>query len=137
MVAAVVISIGGIAVPAGRAAGPEFRLEAVEPTVSIGHEVPLAVRLVEAASGAPVANAVLFRTRLDMAPEGMGDMTAALKPAASSDPQVYRFTTTLSMAGRWLLAVQAKVPGVTETVRAETVVTGVEQPAGASPSHQH
>ena len=122
---------------AAPAASADYRLEAVEPTVPIGHEVPLAVRLVDAASGAPVANAVLFRTRLDMAPEGMGDMTAALKPAASSDPQVYRFTTTLSMAGRWLLAVQAKVPGVTETVRAETVVTGVEQPAGASPSHQH
>lgn len=134
-VALLVGAAGATSSPA-MAAGPAFRLEAVEPSVPVGREAPVAVRLMDAASGAPVANAVVFRARLDMGPEGMGDMAAELKPAASTDPQVYRFTTTLTMPGRWLLTVQAKVPGVAETVRAETIITAVE-PAVAPPSHQH
>ncbi len=114
-----------------------WRLEAVEKTLPVGSETTLAVRLIQASSGKPVANAVMFRARLDMAPDGMGDMAAPLAPAASSDATVYRFTTRLGMAGRWLLAVQAKVPGVTETVQAETIVTSVEQPTGAAPPHRH
>jgi hypothetical protein len=120
-----------------RAADAAWRLEAVEKTLPVGGETTLAVRLIQASSGKPVANVVVFRARLDMAPDGMGDMAAPLTPAASSDPTIYRFTTTLNMAGRWLLAVQAKVPGVTETVHAETIVTGVEQPTGAAPPHHH
>lgn len=119
------------------AVGPAFRLEAVGPAVPVGREAAVVVRLVDAATGAPVANAVVFRARLDMAPEGMGDMAALLKPATSPDSAVYRFTTTLTMPGRWLLTVQAKVPGVTETVRAETTITAVEPAAGAAPPHQH
>lgn len=136
MIAVLTLSAWGSAARPAEAAAPEFRLEAIEPSVPVGHEAPLAVRLVDAASGAPVANAVVFRARLDMGPEGMGDMAAELKPAASSDPHVYRLTTTLTMPGRWLLTVQAKVPGVAETVRAETIITAVEKSAGA-PSHQH
>lgn len=114
-----------------------WRLEAVEKSLPVGPETTLAVRLIQASSGKPVANAVMFRARLDMAPDGMGDMAAPLAPAASSDATVYRFTTKLNMAGRWLLAVQAKVPGVAETVHAETIVTSVEQSTGAAPPHRH
>lgn len=126
----------GLAPRPALAVGPAFRLEAVGPAVPVGREAAVVVRLVDAATGAPVANAVVFRARLDMAPEGMGDMAAVLKPATSPDSAVYRFTTTLTMPGRWLLTVQAKVPGVAETVRAETIITAVE-PAVAPPSHQH
>ena len=134
---ALLAGVAGLVPSPAMAAGPAFRLEMVEPSVPVGHEAPVAVRLVDAATGAPVGNAVVFRARLDMGPEGMGDMAAELKPAASTDPQVYRFTTTLTMPGRWLLTVQAKVPGVTETVRAETIITAVEPVAGAAPPHQH
>lgn len=133
---ALLAGVAGLVPSPAMAAGPAFRLEAAEPSVPVGREAPVAVRLVDAATGAPVGNAVVFRARLDMGPEGMGDMAAELKPAASTDPQVYRFTTTLTMPGRWLLTVQAKVPGVAETVRAETIITAVEPAAGA-PSHQH
>lgn len=136
MLAVLAFGAWGSAARPAAAAAPEFRLEAVEPTVTVGQEAPLAVRLVDTASGKSVADAVVFRARLDMGPEGMGDMAAELKPAASSDPQVYRFTAALTMPGRWLLTVQAKVPGVAETVRAETVITAVDKAAGAS-SHQH
>lgn len=137
MIAVLALSVWGFRASPADAAAPEFRLEAVEPSVPVGDETPLAVRLVDTASGAPVANAVLFRARLDMAPEGMGDMTAALVPAASVDPQVYRFIATPTMAGRWLLTVQAKVPGVPETVRAETIITAVEPAVGAPSPHKH
>jgi YtkA-like len=114
------------------AASSEYRLEALEQRLPIGKEVTLAVRLVHAPTGKPVTEAVIFRTRLDMSPAGMGDMAETLTPLASSEPGVWRYTTKLTMAGDWTVTVQAKVPGETETVRASAIVTGFEQP-GATP----
>jgi hypothetical protein len=98
----------------------EFQLVASE--VKAASNAPLAVRLIHKPTNKPVSGAVLFRTRLDMSPEDMGDMAAKLTPDASSEPGVYAFKADLSMAGKWALKLQAKVPGETETVQGTVVV---------------
>jgi hypothetical protein len=59
---------------------------------------------------------VIVTTRIDMGPDGMGEMAPPLTPVPSDEPGVYAFTTELSMAGRWLLSIAAKVQGEPETV---------------------
>ncbi len=44
----------------------------------------LAVRLIDKRTGKPVAGAVVFRTRLDMSPDSMGEMEA--KPPRRRPP---------------------------------------------------
>jgi YtkA-like len=119
------------------AASSEYRLEALEQRFPIGKEVTLALRLVHAPTGKPVPGTVIFRTRLDMSPAGMGDMAEPLTPVPSSEPGVWRYTTKLTMAGDWAVVVQAKVPGETETVRAGAIITGFEQPKAKSQTHGH
>jgi hypothetical protein len=63
-----------------------------------------------------VTDAVVVTTRIDMAPDGMASMAAPLTPLPSPEPGVYAFKTELSMAGRWLLSIAAKVQGEPETV---------------------
>jgi hypothetical protein len=108
-------------------AGPaDYRFEAVSPVVRNGAGSELAVRLVHIPSGRAVDNAVLFRTRLDMSPDDMGDMVAVLKPVApdtAAPATAYRFKADLSMAGRWALKVMAKVPGEHDTVQGTVIFT--------------
>jgi YtkA-like len=79
------------------------------------------VRLVHKPSGKPVTGAVLFRTRLDMSPDSMGEMTAKHVAMPTSEPGVYRFKADLTMAGGWAFKVMAKVPGESETVQGTVV----------------
>jgi hypothetical protein len=72
-------------------------------------------------TGKPVVGALLFRTRLDMSPDKMGDMTTSYAPMPTSEPGVYAFTADLTMAGGWALKLQAKVPGESETVEGTVV----------------
>lgn len=119
---------------AASAASADYRLEALNPRLPIGQDVTLAVRLVHAPTGKPVPGAVIFRARLDMSPDGMGDMAGPLTPVASSVPEVWRYSTKLTMAGDWAMTVQAKIPGQAETVRATAIVTGFEQHGMAPPT---
>ena len=101
----------------------EFQPVAVDIKNGAGSE--LAVRLVHKPTGKPVDGALLIRTRLDMSPDSMGEMTAkhtAMPPGTSgTDPGVYRFKADLTMAGGWAFKLQAKVPGETETVEGTVV----------------
>jgi hypothetical protein len=108
------------------AAAEDYAFEAATAKVKQGNDAIVGVRLLNKASGKPVANAVIFQTRLDMSPENMGSMTSKVTPVASVVPGVYRFKLDLSMAGRWALKLAAKVPGEQETVRGEVVVVATE-----------
>jgi hypothetical protein len=112
-----VIAIIGTAL----AGAADYVFEPVGVEVKSGKASELAVRLVHKPSGKPIENAVIFRTRLDMAPDDMADMTAAPEPVPSSEPGVYRFKADLTMAGQWALKLMAKVPGETETVEGTVV----------------
>ena len=95
----------------------DYRFEVLQPTVKKDQTIAIDVRLVHAPTGKAIDNAVVFQSRLDMAPDGMREMTAKLTPQPSPSPGVYRFQTKLQMEGDWALHLAAKVPGETDTVR--------------------
>ena len=97
----------------------EFRPVAVDVKNGAGSEV--AVRLVHKPTGKPVEGAVIFRTRLDMSPDSMGEMTAKHSAIPGSAPGTYRFKADFTMAGGWAFKLQAKVPGEAETVEGTVV----------------
>jgi hypothetical protein len=100
----------------------EFKL--VEPTITAGKDKIVTVRLINKTTGKPVPDAVIFATRLDMAPDGMPEMATkiALEPG-TAEPGSYRFKATFGMEGRWLLSLGAKVQGETGTVESKLVIT--------------
>ncbi len=109
-----------------QAGAKDYEFQPVKTEVGSGTGGDVAARLVQKASGTPVANAVIFRSRLDMSPEDMGDMTGTLTPEPSSEPGVYRFKARPTMAGKWALKLLAKVPGESETVEGLVVITAKE-----------
>jgi len=96
----------------------EFRVDQTE--VKAGEAI-LSVRLVHKPDGRLVPDAVIYATRLDMAPDGMEKMKAAIVPAPSSEPGVYRFKANLSMEGRWRLSLAAKVQGENGSVEGRLI----------------
>lgn len=68
----------------------------------------------------PRMDAVIFATRLDMAPDGMQEMIA---PVPGAEPGTYKFKASFGMAGRWQLSLGAKVQGETGTVENKLVIT--------------
>lgn len=104
-----------------RAAPADYEFQPLAVDVKNGDSSELAVKLVHKPTGKPVSNAVLFRTRLDMSPDSMGEMTAKHEAMPSAEPGVYRFKADLTMAGGWAFKIMAKVPGETETVQGSVV----------------
>ena len=99
----------------------EFRL--VDQAIKAGPDRIITVRLINKTTGKPVPDAVIFATRLDMAPDGMQEMATKVTPMPGTEPGTYRFKATLSMAGGWQLSLGAKVQGETGTVENKLVIT--------------
>ena len=99
----------------------EFRL--VEPTVTVGKDKIVTVRLVNKTTGKPVPDAVIFATRLDMAPEGMPEMATRIALEPDGEPGSYRFKAAFGMEGKWQLSLGAKVQGETGTVESKLVIS--------------
>jgi hypothetical protein len=97
----------------------DFQL--IDQTVKKGDTI-IAVRLTHKPDGKPVPDAVIFATRLDMSPDGMQEMTTKIAPMPSTEPGVYKFKATVSMAGGWQLSLGAKVQGETGTVESKLVI---------------
>jgi len=85
-------------------------------------EAIIAVRLLNKKTGKQVPDAVIAAKRVDMAPEGMADMTPRIEQLPSTEPGVYRFKTNLSMEGRWQLSLAAKIQGEAGTVENKLVI---------------
>jgi hypothetical protein len=102
----------------------EFKL--AEPTVKAGPDKTIAVKLVDKTTGKPVPDAVIFATRLDMAPDAMQEMATKVTPLPVTEPGTYRFKATFGMAGRWQLSLGAKVQGETGTVENKLVIQADE-----------
>jgi YtkA-like protein len=103
-------------------AGPnDYVFEPVKVDVKNGTGSELAVRITHKPTGKPVEGVVLFRTRLDMSPDSMGEMTAKHVAQSSTEPGVYKFRADLTMAGGWAFKLMAKVPGESETVQGTVV----------------
>ena len=120
--AAAVAATVSLAATAAMAGAGDYAFEPVNPEMKKGDDVTLAVRWTNRQTGKPVADAVIFKTRVDMAPDGMAEMESAVAPLPSSEPGVYAFKTDLPMAGRYQVTLSAKVQGEPDTVTGKVVV---------------
>ena len=110
-----------ISASAAIAGASDYEFQPVAVDIKNGAGSELAVRLVHKPTGKPVDGALLIRTRLDMSPDSMGEMTAKHAAMPGTEPGVYRFKADLTMAGGWAFKLQAKVPGEAETVQGTVV----------------
>ena len=101
----------------------DYEFQLVEPTVQAGADRIVTVRLVNKKTGKPVPDAVIFATRLDMAPDAMQEMVTKVTAMPGTEPGTYRFKANFGMAGRWQLSLGAKVQGETGTVENKLVIT--------------
>lgn len=111
-----------LATSAAIAGAGDYTFDPVNPEMKKGDDVTLAVRLTNKQTGKPVADAVIFKTRVDMAPDGMAEMESAVAPLPSKEPGVYAFKTDLPMAGRYQVTLSAKVQGEPDTVTGKVIV---------------
>ena len=111
-----------LAASAATAGAGDYAFEPVSPEMKKGDDVTLAVRLTNKQTGKPVSDAVVFKTRVDMAPDGMAEMQSPVSPLPSKEPGVYAFKTDLPMAGRYQVTLSAKVQGEPETVTGKVIV---------------
>jgi hypothetical protein len=110
-------------VTVARAEIKDYEFQLVDQTVQAGPDKTITVRLVNKTTGSPVPGAVIFATRLDMAPDGMQEMATKIAPMPGGEPGTYKFKATFGMAGRWQLSLGAKVQGETGTVENKLVIT--------------
>ena len=114
-----VIGSAGIA----RADIKDYEFKLPEPTVAVGKDKIVTIQLVNKKTGKPVPDAVIFASRLDMAPDGMPEMATRIVREPGGEPGSYRFKAAFGMEGRWLLSLGAKVQGETGTVEGKLVIT--------------
>jgi hypothetical protein len=99
----------------------DYEFQLVDKSVKKGDTI-ISVRLIHKPDGKPVPDAVIFATRLDMAPDGMQEMATKVTPMPGTEPGTYRFKANLTMAGGWQLSLGAKVQGETGTVENKLVL---------------
>jgi hypothetical protein len=119
-----IAALAGLAVAGAHAAfagAADYEFQPVSAEIKNGPGSELAVRLLDKRTGKAVPGAVVFRTRLDMSPDSMGEMEAKHEPLPSSEPGIYPFRADITMAGGWAFKLQAKVPGEHETVEGSVV----------------
>jgi hypothetical protein len=116
------IALTGVAMPA-HAEIKNYEFQLTQPTVKVGDDRIVTVRLVDKTTGKSVPDAVIFATRLDMAPDGMQEMATKVTAMPGTEPGTYRFKATFGMAGRWQLSIGAKVQGETGSVDNKLVVS--------------
>jgi YtkA-like len=101
----------------------EYEFQLVDASVPVGGYRVFSVRLLNKKTGKPVPDAIIFATRLDMAPDGMEEMAVKVMEVPGTDPGVYSFKARFSMEGRWQLSLGAKVQGETGTLDNKLVIT--------------
>jgi YtkA-like len=94
----------------------DYVFQPLKAEVKKGEDVTIAVRLIHKATRKQVIDAAVTPRRIDMAPDGMAEMASPVTALPTGEPGIYEFKTDLSMEGRWLFSVAAKVRGEPETV---------------------
>jgi hypothetical protein len=117
------IGLGVTAPGAALADIKDYEFQLVAPTIQVGSDRVVTVRLMNKKTGKPVPDAVIFATRLDMAPDAMEEMVTKVTPMPASEPGSYSFKARFSMEGRWQLSLGAKVQGETGTVDNKLIIT--------------
>lgn len=104
------------------AAASDYVFEPMNAEVKKGEDVAIGLRLINKATGTPISDAVIFRTRVDMAPDGMTEMESPVTALPPTEAGLYPFKADLPMPGRYQLSVAAKVQGEVETVIGKIVI---------------
>src|SRR5882672_12355890 len=104
----------------------DYEFQLVDQAIKAGPDKIITVRLINKTTGKPVPDAVIFATRLDMAPDAMQEMVTKIEPVPGAEPGTYKFKATFGMAGRWQLSLGAKVQGETGTVENKLVIQADE-----------
>ena len=117
-----IAAIGGMTT-AAFADVKDYKFELVDQSVQAGPDKVITVRLTNTKTGKPVPDAIIFATRLDMAPDGMQEMATKVVAMPGTEPGTYKFKATFGMAGRWQLSLGAKVQGETGNVEGKFVIT--------------
>ncbi len=107
--------------PFARANINDYEFALTEKEIKKGDAI-LSVHLIHKPDRKLVYDAVIFATRLDMAPDGMEKMTTDVEPLPSTERGVYRFKTALTMAGRWRLSLAAKLQGESGTLESKLML---------------
>ena len=68
------------------AGATDYVFEPVKADVKKGDDVVVSVRLKHKPTGKPVTDAVIVQTRIDMGPDGMGEMASPLTAVPSNEP---------------------------------------------------
>ena len=118
---AAILAVSLLGAAYGLAAPDDYRFELVQAQPAGPGKTTITVRLVHVPDNKPVASAVLFETKTDMGPSGMAEMAGKVSPLSSDKPGLYRFQIETGMAGKWQLALGAKVQGEAGTVRGAVV----------------
>ena len=121
LIGAAVFMASPLVVACGLAAPNDYRFELVQAQPTGPGKTAVTVRLVHLPDSRPVAGAVLFESKTDMAPGGMAEMTGRVSSLPSDQPGIYRFQIESGMAGKWQLALGAKVQGGAGSVRGSVV----------------
>jgi hypothetical protein len=121
--AALIVAACGGSSTAALADIKDYKFELVDRMVQAGPDRVMTVRLMNTRTGKPVPDAVIFATRLDMAPDAMQEMATKVTPVPAAEPGTYKFKASFSMEGRWLLSLGAKVQGEIGTVEDKFVIT--------------
>jgi YtkA-like protein len=121
--AALIVAAIGCASTQALADISDYGFELVDQAVKAGPDKIITVRLINHKTGKPVPGAVIFATRLDMAPDAMQEMVTKATPVPDGEPGSYKFQATFGMAGRWQLSLGAKIQGETGTLENKLVIT--------------
>jgi hypothetical protein len=121
--AALIVAAIGCANSPAMADIRDYRLELVDQAVKAGPDKIITVRLMNQKTGKPVPGAVIFATRLDMAPDAMQEIVTKVTPVPAGEPGSYKFQATFGMADRWQLTLGAKIQGKTATLVNKLVIT--------------
>jgi len=108
------------------AGAANYEFQPVKTELPTGPESEFSVKIVDKRTGKPVPDAVIFETRLDMAPDGMEEMTSKVDALPATEPGVYRFKLNLSMAGGWRFKMAAKIQGEEETAQGEVLLKAAD-----------
>ena len=108
------------------AGADDYEFQPVATELPAGPASEFAVKLIDKRTGKPVPDAVIFETRLDMAPDGMEMMTSNVEAVPATEPGVYKFKLNLSMAGGWRFQLAAKIQGEQKTAKGEVVLKATQ-----------
>lgn len=108
--------------PVAVAAPEDYEFTVLQTELMQGEGTVFIVSVTDLRTATAVTDALIFATRLDMAPDGMAAMTAPVEALASDVPGQYRFRADLEMAGAWRFSIAVHFNDEPEVIRREVIL---------------